>query len=374
MNHQTQLHKFWQWLEGRGLAAGSALVTPKVPEAMQPWEALGTRSKTWIAAREAARQRVLDTPRVAFEAMTPETLLHALREAYVAKKLRFASWRTAYKYLCAVRDFEFFLDRPATIGDLTEENIAGVMIMGLERGLCATTANWYRSKLLCLAKLAHNRGVLKILPDVERLIEPTRVPIGWTQDQLRVLFRACSQQRGDIDGVPAADWLVALHACLYDTGERIGAMLKAKWSGLNVETGWLTINAELRKGKREDKTWPLHRDTMAFLERIREPERDLIFPWPHHDTTLYHRYDVMLQKAGLPHTRKHKFHCLRKTSASFFKAAGGNAQEHLGHADANTTKVYMVPEIVQTARASELLARPYAAAPVALIGVDREAG
>jgi integrase len=135
-------------------------------------------------------------------------------------------------------------------------------------------------------------------------------------------------------------------------------MLSARWDLLNNVTGRLTVKAESRKGKRRDKSWRLSRETLALLDEIREPTRELIFPWPHNHATIYNRYRRLLKRAGLPHDRYRLFHCIRKSSASHLLAAGGNPTEHLGHADAATTRVYMVPSIVETASASDLLFRP----------------
>ena len=65
-----------------------------------------------------------------------------------------------------------------------------------------------------------------------------------------------------------------------------------------------------------------------------------------------------MQRAGLPDTREYKFHAIRKSTASHYEAAGGNATELLGHSSRKVTQGYLDPRIVRTKPAVELLFRP----------------
>jgi len=135
--------------------------------------------------------------------------------------------------------------------------------------------------------------------------------------------------------------------------------MQARWEMVDWVNRRLVIPGECRKHKRADKDCPLHRDTLEFLRRIEHPKRDLIFPWHSARTYIHEKYRSFLKRAGLPHTRKHLFHCLRKTSASKFKAAGGDPVELLGHMDPNVTRVYMVPAIIRSVHPADVLPRPY---------------
>ena len=63
---------------------------------------------------------------------------------------------------------------------------------------------------------------------------------------------------------------------------------------------------------------------------------------------------------GLPSDRRHKFHAMRRTVASFYEAAGGNATELLGHSTRDVTRThYLDPRVVgQGVNACDVLFRP----------------
>ena len=193
-------------------------------------------------------------------------------------------------------------------------------------------------------------------PTVTRIPEPVRIPVAWSREDLDRLFRAADTERLLISGVPSPSWWRTLHLVAWDTGERITALLGCCWSHLSGE--WLTIPAELRKGKRSDRAYRLAPQTLAALERIREPERPEIWPWPYHRSYLWIRYRIIRQRAGLPTDRRSAFHRIRRSVASHYEAAGGNATELLGHESRATTRAYLDPRIVETPQAVDLLFRP----------------
>jgi integrase len=54
----------------------------------------------------------------------------------------------------------------------------------------------------------------------------------------------------------------------------------------------------------------------------------------------------ILERAGLPKDRRCKFHKIRKTTASYYEAAGGSAQRLLDHSSPAVTRKYLDPRIV----------------------------
>lgn len=97
-------------------------------------------------------------------------------------------------------------------------------------------------------------------------------------------------------------------------------------------------------------------DAMLAIKGNRGPE-DEVFPWPRQRSYVWKRLEIILQRAGLPAGRKDKFHRIRKTTASYFEAAGGNAQKLLDHADAATTRKYLDPRIVRGLSAPAVMPR-----------------
>jgi integrase len=175
-------------------------------------------------------------------------------------------------------------------------------------------------------------------------------------EELKKLWSACEATEGDIGGIAARNWWHSLHAVCWDSGERISALLGLRWEHISLESGWANFPAEIRKGRRRDLSVKLHADTVMLLMRIRQ-SRGPIFPWPYFPTHIFRVYGRLLRSAGLPSSRKHKFHCMRKSVASYYEAAGGNATALLDHSDRKTTEAYLDPRIVGQQHASDILFR-----------------
>lgn len=286
-------------------------------------------------------------------------LLNELVPLYSAEKLAGSPPNTITKHTAAVRHFGTFLKRPATLDDLTEPLVKGFPLWAIRQlKLSTNTASCYHSRLLALWRFACDRGLVTIRPTHQKLEVPWRIPIAWSREELARLYAALAQQPGEIGGCPARLWWTTLHCCQWDTGERIGALFPSTWDALNLESGWLVIRAEARKGHRQDKAWRLHPETVTLLRQFRAPERRRIWPWPWTECSLWRKYREILQAAGLPSDRAHMFHCVRKSVASHFKAAGGDATELLGHSSPEVTRTYLDPTIVKPQQASDLLFRP----------------
>jgi integrase len=278
---------------------------------------------------------------------------------YVARKLTTSPVNTISRYSGAIKNMQQVLGREPVIADLTDENLSEIMSVVLKRNRSKATANNIRKRFIALWNYACRQDYLRIHSETAKLTEAKRVPIAWTRPQLAQLFQECSKQTGHVAGVPAADWWHSLHAVLWDTGERIGAVLAVRWEWIDLHSRHLTIPAEARKGGQNDLQWELHPTTIALLLRIREPARKLVWPFPFDPSTLWNRYKRLLESAGLPSDRKHKFHCMRKSVASYFEAAGGNATALLSHSSRNVTiDSYIDLRVCPPPQASRLLFRP----------------
>lgn len=290
--------------------------------------------------------------------MLAEMSLDQLFLEYRRRKLRSASPQTITQYEVTLRHAAAVHGGPVLLSDLSNDFVLDVMHDLSRRGRSPASANKQRSNLIALWNYACRKGLLTTWPDVEPLPEPKRSPLAWTPDQLQRLFAACSRADGWIGVVPAASWWHCLHAVIWDTGERISAVMALRWDDIDMQSGWIVIPGEFRKGKTEDKASRLHPDTIAAMRVIESPQRTLVFPFPFNRAMLWHRYRELLKAAGLPSDRKHKFHCLRKSVASYFEAAGGNATELLGHSSRAVTAAYLDPRILSPKQASDVLFRP----------------
>ena len=118
-----------------------------------------------------------------------------------------------------------------------------------------------------------------------------------------------------IGSVPACDWWLALISTLYDSGERIGAVMQTASSDLD-SSGYLTVRGEHRKGSKRDKKFRLQPITLERIQAIQRPGYKRLFPWPYCYMYLFSLYGKVLESAGLPNNRRSKFHKLRRTVAS----------------------------------------------------------
>jgi integrase len=286
------------------------------------------------------------------------TLREFYAQVYLIKKRKIRSPNTRRLYENTFNNFERFLGRSPMLSDLTEDSIAGVLFWTLERGRSPDTANKDAGQLMAIATFAFKKGYLSELPEIELATIPKRIPRAWLLEDLNLLFLSAEQEQGKIGGVRADLWWKAILLTCFFTGERIGAVMLMAWDRVDLERGWIHVPAEDRKGNREDKAFPIPPDLIKAYQLIRSPHRELVFPWHYSATYIYRKYDKILERAGLPTDRKSKFHRIRKSTASYYKAAGGDATELLGHADPKTTKRYLDPRICGSRNSAEALPSP----------------
>lgn len=285
------------------------------------------------------------------------------RDYYQPLKLRSRAKNTRRLYEFTVRNFSRFLCRPATLDDLRDDTVSRLIGWMIERWRSPYTANKERSQLLAIWRFAARKGFVQNWPDVEPEIQPERIPRAWTADELERLFAACLATPGRVGPVPAGLWWYGLHLVGWDTGERITPLRMLQWKWLSFDTGRVMVPAEVRKGRRADRIYKLHDETLDVLRRIMLPARELVFPWPYSPTHIYHHYARIQQRAGLPAGRIFRFHCLRKAVASHGKALGLDPQELMGHIDGRTTRRYIDPGICGSRPASDVLFRPHHPSP-----------
>lgn len=280
--------------------------------------------------------------------MTLEELLDGF---YVP--LRGVSARTEKLYRYTIHAFGEHLGRPATVDDLEELTVARFLSARLRDKAVATAAK-DRTQLRALWEFASRRNLTTRWPQIRPIRVPERVPRCWLTEEMQRLLAAASDRQGTISGVPAAAWWRAALLVCYDTGERCAALLSLEWR--DVTPAGVTFRAEGRKGQRRDIYRQISPETFAAIEAIRGP-RLRVFDWDRAATSLWSHLGKILEAAGLPNDRYSKFHCIRKTTASYAAAAGLDAQRLLDHASPKTTRAYLDPRVVVPPSAPDVLPR-----------------
>lgn len=295
-------------------------------------------------------------------------LIGIAEDYYFPRNPDITSDETKRQYKFAFNDFDESLGRAASLADLDDDRLV-MMQTWMQRQkrdgrprFSAKTINERTGRIRAFWGFMFKRGHVPTFPTFAKLREPKRVPVAWKRNELDTLIVACGSARGFVGPVFACNWWLSLHLCMWDcAGERITALVSSRWEWMSLdEQGrtWLTIPAENRKNQKEDMAYRLSAESVAALELIRAPRRALIWPWPFSKPELWRKYKKLRKSAGLPTDRKSSFHRMRKSVASHFEAAGGNATKLLRHSSRQVTEEsYLDVTITGDVQASDLLFR-----------------
>ena len=252
---------------------------------------------------------------------------------YRPLRLRGRSANTTRLYGCTIRAFEKWLTYPPTTADLTDL----VLSRYLEHRAATRspyTAEKERTQLCSLWRFAADRGIVTTRPEVPPAPLPDRVPCAWSVDQLASLSRAAAATRGKIGSVPAGVWFSALVSVLWETAERIGAVLECRVGDFSPPH--LLVRAEYRKGGKRDKVYRLSPRTCDLVAQARGKVK--LFEWDGCRGYLWARYADVVARAGLGRGRHLSFHQLRRSAASHYAALGGDATALLDHSSPRITQ------------------------------------
>lgn len=278
--------------------------------------------------------------------MPPKRLLRDIAEKDLfALNLRIRDEQTRNQYRYALANFSESLGHPATIADLTDDSVARMMSYLRSSGLHPRTVNDRRCRIHALWNWLARRGVVTTWPTTPPLPVPKRSPRAWRRSELDRLTAAAQSITGEICGLPASTFWLAVIAIEWDTGMRAAELLALEWQWLDLDSGWLTVPAEARKGKSCDWAYGLSSDTMTLLRGFARA-RGRILNWSLDKSRFYQHWKTLLEAASLPANRYTKTQCLRRSFASWLKSSGEDATEALGHGSATVTKrAYLDPTI-----------------------------
>jgi len=248
--------------------------------------------------------------------------------------------RSIVIYSHTIDRFRDFLGREPTVADLEEDLISSFVtwrrrtIHSERRGLPRpATVRKDRDQLLALAKYAFHKRLIHEFPEVKSVRGAKQLPRGFKSEEVGKMIVAARKRKRTLAGLPAGWWWSTLIYAAWCSGARRGELLKLKWK--EVRGCELIFLADTRKGNTRDIARQITPDLAAELELHRRGPDDLVWPWPHLETSLYSSMKILCDQAGVPQRR---FHAIRKASASYVQAAGGDAVSHLDHSDANITR------------------------------------
>ena len=269
-------------------------------------------------------------------------LHHVLNEFYAP--LTGICDRTIALYGYTMRSWGDLLGRTPETTDLEELSVAR-FLQHRVRTKSAATAAKDRAQIRAIWEFCARRRLCETWPQVPRIIVPERVPEAWLIDELQRVLDSARQEPFTYCGFSGSLVFPAILLTAYSTGERISGIM-----GLlcrDVRGCSVIFRAESRKGGRRDVFRDISVACADALLAVKRGPDDTAIPWDRHETYIYNRLDIILRRAGLPHGRRDKFHKVRKTTASFYEAAGGSAQQLLDHSSPSVTRRYLDPRIVR---------------------------
>lgn len=269
------------------------------------------------------------------------TLQQFFDSYYRPLKLRGKSPATFRLYGCTIRTFGKFLGRDPMLADIADEMTLARFLEHRAVSVSPYSAEKERSQLMAMARLANDRRMIPSLPTCEPGPLPDRVPVSWSEEQLRKLFKAAESLRGFIGLVPEREYFPAVIQVCFETTERIGALLDVEPK--HYQRPFLQVPGEIRKGGRRARVYELSSVACDRIERLLLVNRDRIFKWTKARTYLWDRVKKILSAAGLSGKRM-AFQQVRRSAISHMARATNDATAvaFAGHAQAATTRKWYI--------------------------------
>ena len=244
-----------------------------------------------------------------------------------------------------------FLGREPLVSDFDDLEVARFLqsrVGHKKRGgktISANTIAKDKAQISALWTFAAKKRLVDQFPSLPRTRLVHHTPKAATVDGLQAMMTAASTGRKKMYGTTPVPWFWrTLIRVAFETGERRGALVALRWSEVDLDGRQITFLAETRKGRSRDIVRAISPSLADELGQHRGAPGDLVWRYPGKPHSLYAAWDLIRKRAGV-HVRG--LHSIRKSSASYLAAAGGNASEHLGHSNPRTTAVYLDPSIVR---------------------------
>ncbi len=277
--------------------------------------------------------------------------------------LRMLAAGTVEQYSIAAGDFDRLVKQPPR--NLSEQLLVKYAKLLVDGGLSVAAAKRRVGVIRTLWAEGYRQAfVRERVCDPLRLREPARSPqaLDYEREMPRLLASCRAWNRSKYCPQVSPGWtaehMEALGAVIYETGERIGALLKVLAAdAINAARGELVVCAEVRKGRYEDRIYGITPATLQKLQRLPKHASGRLFPWTAKPQTLRAHWKKILAAADLPATRQHLFHCLRRTHLTTLAIKEGieAARQSAGHSSIAVTMRYIDPRLYGRRRFCDLL-------------------
>jgi integrase len=276
--------------------------------------------------------------------MPATTLSDFFVNVYRPLRLRGRSINTARLYENTIKQYGKFLGREATTADLNDLDVSR-FLEHRANTRSPFTSEKERNQLCSLWRCAADRRVVDDRPCVPQSPLPIRVPQAWSIDELKRLLAAATVATGKIGDVQAHVYWPALILALWQSAERVGAILAVQKS--DYTSPRILVRAEYRKGGKRDKLYQFTEKACDLFDALAKSKNGPhLFEWPKNRLYLWKKFGKLIDAAGLGGGRRCKFHQLRRSAATHYCAGGGDATALLDHSSPRITKAYLDPRYI----------------------------
>lgn len=165
-----------------------------------------------------------------------------------------------------------------TASDLSED-LVGRFLSSLT---CSpATIESKRSYILAIWRAAWESGRVSQPPRAKLIPKPKvpdPIPEAYTLAEMRAILQAAALLEGTTEGIPSAGFWGSLIRVAYETGGRIGAIMRTRSEDFDERAGWLVLRGS------NDKTGRTHfftfaRETTEAIASTSPSGRLLLWPW-----------------------------------------------------------------------------------------------
>jgi len=162
-------------------------------------------------------------------------------------------------------------------------------------------------------------------------------------EHLEAIYGACWKALYPIlPGLLPERWWQAFLTTACTIGFRRQGLLGLRWADVDLRDGLIRLRAEDDKCDQE-RCKPLSHLLVQHLVRIRT-DRELVFAWPHSQSTFYRQWKAIQSAAGLTRPDWYKIHDLKRTCGTMHSRQGASPwaiKELLDHSTLRTSEYYI---------------------------------
>lgn len=274
------------------------------------------------------------------------TLRHLLATEYAV--IRALKPTARYQFDLSLTRYSEHLGHEPTLEDLDPIKVQA-WLGHRKTQVSAATARKDRTHLVALWTHAAKRRLVEQFPTLPPLRAPQRIPRAYRVQDVSAILRMARCLPGLESGLPAEWYWPALVRLCWETAERIGAVRQLRWDDVDLDQRWVIFRGETRKAGTRDIRRDISAELAEWMRHLQRRPADLVFPWDREPTSLWYEFRKICAMAGVTNRG---FHGLRKSSASYVAAAGGDATQLLDHSNPKLAKDHYLDESIVRPRQS----------------------